>query len=54
MRENAKNGDAEYVKALRKGDLNAFNKLFEKVSTKDRAVTRRTLEIMLAELSGED
>lgn len=34
MRENAKNGDVEYVKALRKGDLNAFNKLFEKYNKK--------------------
>lgn len=34
MRHNAKNGDAEYVKALRKGDLNAFNQLFEKYNKK--------------------
>lgn len=34
MRENTRNGDAEYVRALRKGDLNAFNQLFEKYNKK--------------------
>ena len=34
MQENTRNGDAEYVKALRKGDLNAFNQLFDKYNKK--------------------
>lgn len=34
MQKNTRNGDAEYVRALIKGDLNAFNQLFDKYNRK--------------------